>query len=116
MRDLIKGTRWLRLSRRKNLTPTRRGILNRLFQLNRRVFKACMLKESLEKLWDYRYEGAMVNYLRKWMDQLRRQRLPPFQKARRYADQTHQRDSQLLQDQSALRRGGSDQRQHPHAD
>jgi transposase len=31
-------------------------------------------------LWDYRYEGAMLNYLRKWMDQLRWQRLPSFQK------------------------------------
>ena len=55
-------------------------MLNRLFQINRRVFKAYLLKESLERLWDYRYEGAMLNYLRKWMDQLRWQRLPAFQK------------------------------------
>jgi transposase len=54
-------------------------VLSRLFQLNRRVFKAYLLKESLEQLWDYRYEGAMLNYLRKWMDQLRWQRLPSFQ-------------------------------------
>ncbi len=79
MRDLIKGKKWLMLSRWKNLAPTQRGILNRLFEVNRRVFKAYLLKESLEKLWDYRYEGAMVNYLRKWMDQLRWQRLPSFQ-------------------------------------
>jgi hypothetical protein len=32
-------------------------VLNRLFQINRRVFKAYMLKENLERLWDYRYEG-----------------------------------------------------------
>jgi hypothetical protein len=32
-------------------------------------------KESLEHLWDYRYEGAILNYLHKWMDQLRWQRL-----------------------------------------
>ena len=80
MRDLIKGKKWLLLSRWKNLAPRQRGVLNRLFQLNRRVFKAYMLKESLERLWDYRYEGAMVNYLGKWMDQLRWQRLPSFQK------------------------------------
>ena len=55
-------------------------MLNRLFQLNRRVFKAYMLKESLERLWDYRYEQAMVNYLGKWTDQLRWQRSPWFQK------------------------------------
>src|SRR5579859_5534074 len=79
-RDLIKGKKWLLMSRWKNLTSVQRGELNRLFQLNRRVFKAYMLKESLERLWDYRYEGAMVNYLGKWTDQLRWQRLPAFQK------------------------------------
>jgi transposase len=80
MRDLIKGKRWLLLSRWKNLDSKQRGMLNRLFQLNRRVFKAYMLKESLESLWNYHYEGAMLNYLRRWMDQLRWQRLPSFQK------------------------------------
>ena len=79
-RGLIKGKKWLLLSRWKNLTPARRGELNRLFQLNRRVFKAYLLKESLERLWDYRYQGAMINYLQKWMDQLRWQRLAPFEK------------------------------------
>ena len=80
MRDLIKGKRWLLLSRWKNLVPNQRGVLNRLFQINRRVFKAYLLKESLEQLWNYRYEGAMLNYLQKWIDQLRWQRLPSFQK------------------------------------
>ena len=80
MRDVVKGKKWLLLSRWKNLVPRQRGVLNRLFQLNRRVFKAYLLKESLEQLWDYRYEGAMLNYLRRWLDQLRWQRLPSFQK------------------------------------
>jgi len=80
MRDVVKGKKWLLLSRWKNLVRRRRGVLNRLFQLNRRVFKAYLLKESLEQLWDYRYEGAMLNYLRKWLDQLRWQRLPSFQR------------------------------------
>jgi len=80
MRDVIKGKKWLLLSRWKNLEPKQRGVLNGLFQLNRRLFKAYMLKESLERLWDYRYEKAMTNYLGKWMDQLRWQRLPSFQK------------------------------------
>lgn len=80
MRDLVKGKRWLLLTRWKNLAPDQRGILNRLFQLNKRVFKAYLLKESLEGLWGYRYEGAMANYLRRWIDQLRWQRLPSFRK------------------------------------
>jgi len=80
MRDVVKGKKWLLLSRWKNLARNQRGVLNRVFYLNRRVFKAYLLKESLEHLWEYRYEGAMVNYLKKWMDQLRWQRLPSFQK------------------------------------
>jgi transposase len=80
MRDVIKGKKWLLLSRWKNLAKNQRGLLNQVFHLNRRVFKAYLLKESLEKLWDYRYEGAMLNYLHKWIDQLRWQRLPSFQK------------------------------------
>jgi transposase len=78
-RGLIKGKKWLLLSRWKNLTYPQRGELNRLFGLNRRVFKAYLLKESLERLWDYHYEGAMLNYLQKWIDQLKWQRLKPFE-------------------------------------
>ena len=49
-RGLIKGKKWLLLSRWKNLTQVHRGELNHLFQMNRRVFKAYLLKESLERL------------------------------------------------------------------
>jgi transposase len=35
---------------------------------------------SLGQLWNYVYEGAMLNYLQKWIDPLRWQRLEPFQK------------------------------------
>ena len=80
LRDLVKGKRWLLLSRWMNLTPGQRRGLNQLFALNRKVFKAYLLKESLDRLWTYRYEGAMLNYLEGWIDQLRWQRLEPFQK------------------------------------
>jgi transposase len=79
-RQIIKGKKWLLMSRWKNLTGANRGDLNRLFPINRKVFKAYLLKESLEPLWNYRYEGAMLNYLQKWTDQLKWQRLVPFEK------------------------------------
>ncbi len=56
-RELIQGKRWLLLTRWRNLSDGKRGQLNELFGLNRRVFKAYMLKESLDQLWDYRYAG-----------------------------------------------------------
>ena len=57
--------------------------LNQLFALNRRVMKAYLLKESLDRLWDYSYEGAMLRYLKSWIDQLRWQRLKPMEKLSR---------------------------------
>ena len=79
-RGLVKGKRWLLLTRWLNLTPGKRQELNALFSMNRRLLKAYLLKESLERLWFYRYEGAMLRYLQSWIDQLRWQRLKPFQK------------------------------------
>jgi transposase len=80
MRGVVKGKRWLLLTRWMNLDSNKRQQLNDLFALNRRVMKAYLLKESLERLWTYRYEGAMLRYLQSWIDQLRWQRLEPFQR------------------------------------
>ena len=79
MRGVVKGKRWLLLTRWMNLDHPKRQQLNQLFALNRRVMKAYLLKESLERLWSYRYEGAMLRYLQSWIDQLRWQRLLPLQ-------------------------------------
>ncbi len=80
MRGLVKGKRWLLLSRWVNLDSQKRQLLNELFRLNRRMMKAYLLKESLDRLWTYSYEGAAMRYLNLWIDQLRWQRLKPFQK------------------------------------
>jgi transposase len=80
MRELVKGKRWLLLTRWVNLSGRKRQELNTLFSMNRKLLKAYLLKESLDRLWTYHYEGAMVNYFKRWMDQIRWQRLPAFQK------------------------------------
>lgn len=80
MRSLVKGKRWLLLTRWVHLAPDKKQQLNVLFSLNRRVMKAYLLKESLERLWTYTYEGAMLRYLKSWTLQLRWQRLPAFEK------------------------------------
>ena len=79
-RELIKGKHWLLLTRWVHLNTNTKRQLNELFALNRRVMKAYLLKESLDRLWDYRYEGAMLRYLQSWIDQLRWQRLKPMEK------------------------------------
>src|SRR5271168_3879314 len=80
MRGVVKGKRWLLLSRWVNLDSGKKRQLNALFALNRRVLKAYLFKESLDRLWTYHYEGAMLRYLENWLDQLRWQRLKPFEK------------------------------------
>jgi len=83
LRSLIKGKRWLLLSRWVNLDTGKRQLLNELFALNRRVMKAYLLKESLDRLWTYQYEAGMLRYLQNWIDQLRWQRLKPFEELAR---------------------------------
>lgn len=80
LREMVKGKRWLLLTRWVNLDGKKKQLLNELFKLNRRVMKAYLLKEALDHLWDYKHEGAAVRYLQAWVDQLRWQRLLPFQK------------------------------------
>jgi transposase len=80
MRGVVKGKRWLLLSRWVNLDGKKQQLLNDLFRLNRKMMKAYLLKESLDRLWTYRYEGAALRYLNHWIDQLRWQRLEPFKK------------------------------------
>ena len=74
-----QGKRWLLLTRWMNLDAPGRQMLNELFALNRRVMKAYLLKESLDRLWTYTYEGAAARYLNQWIDQLKWQRLKPME-------------------------------------
>jgi len=82
-REVVRGKRWLLLSSWVHLDRQKKRQLNELFTLNRRVMKAYLLKESLGRLWDYAYEGAMMRYLEGWVDQLRWQRLKPMEKLAR---------------------------------
>ena len=82
-RELVKGKRWLLLARWVTLETDQKRLLNDLFKVNRRMLKAYLLKEGLDRLWNYSYEGAMLRYLQQWIDQLRWQRLEPFQKLAR---------------------------------
>lgn len=82
-REVVKGKRWLLLSRWVHLNTHKKRQLNALFALNRRVMKAYLLKESLDRMWSYTYEAAMLRYLKSWIDQLRWQRLKPMERLAR---------------------------------
>jgi Transposase len=53
VRGLMRGKRWLLLSRWMNLTAVKRQELNQRFALNRKVFKAYLLKESFDCILNY---------------------------------------------------------------
>ena len=48
--------------------------------LPQRRFRSSAMAESLDRRWTYRYEGVAMRYPNQWIDQLRWQRLKPFQK------------------------------------
>ena len=72
--------RWLLLRRWADLERGQRQTLRELLALNRRLAKAYLLKEQLTQLWTYTYEGAARRFLTHWLQALRWQRLPAFQK------------------------------------
>jgi transposase len=80
LRGLVRGKRWLLLTRWGHLDAGKRQTLTALFAVNRRLAKAYLLREQLEQLWSYTYEGAAHRFLTTWLLALRWQRLPAFEK------------------------------------
>jgi transposase len=79
LRGLVRGKRWLLLTRWDHLDRAKRQTLSDLFAVNRRLLMAYLLREQLEQLWTYTYEGAARRFLTTWSRALRWQRLPAFQ-------------------------------------
>lgn len=79
-RRFVKGKKFVLLSRWDNLTNDKRAGLRELFRVNRRLYKAYLLKESFGQLWDYRQPGWARRFLARWRDELKWQRLPSFEK------------------------------------
>jgi transposase len=80
LRGLVRGKRWLLLTRWDHLTRAKRQTLTALFAVNRRLAKAYLLREQLEQLWTYTYAGAAQRFLTTWLRARRWQRLPAFAK------------------------------------
>src|SRR5437660_12494746 len=53
MRAYGRGKRWLLLRRWKTVRGSKRRELEQLFAMNRRLFKAYVLREQLDRLWTY---------------------------------------------------------------
>ena len=80
MREHGRGKRWLLLRRWKTLRGSKRAELQTLFAANRRLFKAYVLREQLDRLWTYKTRTGVLNFLDGWCDALRWQRLPEMER------------------------------------
>lgn len=79
-RKIIKGSRWLLLRNRSNVSPSDRVRLDDLLQANRKLMKVYVLKDDLKHLWDYRYTGAAERFWKDWYRRAIYSRIEPLKK------------------------------------
>jgi transposase len=79
-RRFIKGQKYALLSRWRNLTLSGRKGLKLLFNANKRLHTAYLLKESFEQLWSYDTPGWARRFFDHWRESLKWQRLKPYEK------------------------------------
>ena len=79
-RQFIKGQRYTLLSHKANLDIKGRRALRMLLKANKRLHKAYLLKESFDQLWAYNNPTWARKFFENWKDQLRWQRIEPFEK------------------------------------
>lgn len=79
-RVFIKGQRYTLLSHRENLSREGKESLKKLLRANRRLQTAYLLKEEFSQLWEYRNEAWARKFFERWKEQLKWQRLKPFEK------------------------------------
>jgi transposase len=78
-RRVIKGTRWLLLRNRENVTSRADRVrLRELLQANRALFKVYVLKDDLKQLWRFRYQGAARRFWQQWYGRAVASRLHPL--------------------------------------
>ena len=80
MRAHGRGKRWLLLRRWNTIRGSKRAELRALLAVNRRLFKAYVLREQLDRLWQYQTRRGVLNFLLAWIAALRWQRLPEMER------------------------------------
>jgi len=78
-RQLVKGSRWLLLRNRENVThPTDRVRFEELLAANRALFTVYLLKDDLKTLWHYRHPGYAVRFWQQWYRRAMRSHIEPL--------------------------------------
>jgi transposase len=79
-RKALKGLRWLLYKRPSKRTKEDKVILEQLRKGNRRIFRACVLKDEFNLFWDYTNVKKAERYLANWGTAALKSRLKPLRK------------------------------------
>lgn len=74
----IKGLRWLLYRHPFTRSKAQTRALNNIKKGNRRIWRAWVLKDEFQRLWEFSYIGAARSFLSTWMATARRSRLQPI--------------------------------------
>lgn len=78
-RQLVKGSRWLLLRNRENVThPADQVRLGELLAANRALLTVYLLKDDLKTLWQYRHAGYAQRCWDAWYRRAMRSRIEPL--------------------------------------
>ncbi|HVT39839.1 MAG TPA: ISL3 family transposase [Gemmatimonadaceae bacterium] len=78
-RRVIKGTRWLLLRNRENVTRAADRLrLRELLAANRALFTVYVLKDDLKQLWRFTYPGAARRFWQQWYRRACSSRIAPL--------------------------------------
>jgi transposase len=76
----LKGLRWLLFKHHSKRTPDDKRVIHALRNGNRRIHRACVLKDEFDQFWDYQAPWAAERFLKRWCTAALRSRLEPIRK------------------------------------
>lgn len=76
----LKGLRWLLFKHASTRTPEEKRILNALRTGNRRIHRACVLKDEFDQFWNFKAPWAAERFLNRWCTAALRSRLEPMRR------------------------------------
>jgi transposase len=79
-RKAFKGIRWLLFKHVSNRSPEDQALIEQLRKGNRRIHRACVLKDEFNLFWDFSDKDKAENFLKRWGTAALKSRLDPFRK------------------------------------
>ncbi len=79
-RKALKGMRWILFRHPSRRSPEDKEALEQIRKGNRRIWRACILKDEFNLFWDFEDEDDARDFLKKWGTSALRSRLEPIRK------------------------------------